>query len=98
MDSYRWEAELPRVPFKRRNAIGKAFAVPVLTRLLVALSLCLTTPVEGTFPQWFPGSLAIPHRHDVLDDILLDARFTAARYSDLTSEFVNFHRNPTTMA
>ena len=69
------------------GSAADAFAVSVLTRLLVAVSLCLTTPTEGVFPQWFSSGLAAPYRHDVLDDIFFDASLIAARYSDLTSEF-----------
>ena len=37
---------------RRRNAIGNAFAVPVVTRLLLALSLVHQAAGTSSFPPW----------------------------------------------
>ena len=84
------EKSSPGIGYQRRNAIGNAFAVPVVTRLLLALSLVVQGEGLSAFPAWANQDLAAPYRHDVLDDIFAEASFLAEGYKDLVSEFDSF--------
>ena len=77
----------PGTGYQRRNAIGNAFAVPVVTRLLLALTMVVRGEGLRAFPFWADRNLAAPYRHDVLDDIFTEASFLAASYKDMVSEF-----------
>ena len=65
--------------YQRRNTIGNAFAVPVITRLLMALTLVVRGEGISAFPMWADRQLAAPYRHDVLDDVD-EASFIASSY------------------
>ena len=80
----------PGVGCQRRNAIGNAFAVPVITRLLIALTMVVRGEGSSAFPMWADRNLAAPYRHDVLDDIFTEASFVAAKYGDLASELNDY--------
>ena len=84
------EKSSPSIGYQRRNAIGNAFAVPVMTRLLLALSLVVRGEGLSAFPSWADRNLAAPYRHDFLDDIVTEASFLANGYQDLVSEFDSF--------
>ncbi len=74
----------------RRNAVGNAIAVPVLSRLILAMLMALKlVPAVGTpkFPQWADPSLPCPYFRDVADDLLVEAESLAAPFADLTSAF-----------
>ena len=81
------EKASPSTGYQRRNAIGNAFAVPVITRLLLALSMVVRGEGLSAFPTWADRSLAAPYRHDMLDDLFAEASFLAKGYADLVSEF-----------
>ena len=74
-------------PYRRRNAIGNAFAVPVTARLLYALALSLTVTTSDAFPLWGDKDLPAPYHHDCLDDLLTPIRDVSSKYSDLCCEF-----------
>ena len=63
----------PGTGYQRRSAIGNAFAVPVVTRLLLALTMVVRAEGLSAFPSWADRNLAAPYRHDVLDDIFAEA-------------------------
>ena len=77
----------PGTGYQRRNAIVNAFAVPVVTRLLLALTMVVRGEGPSAFPSWTDRNLAAPYRHDVLDDIFAEASFLAKSYEDMVSEF-----------
>ena len=58
---------------RRRNAAGNAFAVPVITRILIALCTCLETPTASAMNLWLDPRLPTPFYPDVLDDIFPEA-------------------------
>ena len=74
-------------PYKRRNALGNAFAVPVISRLLYALTLSLTVTTSAAFPLWGDRTLPAPYRHDCLDDLLAPIGQISSKYTDLACEF-----------
>ena len=80
----------PGVGYQRRNAIGNAFAVPVITRLLVALTMVVRGEGTSAFPMWADRQLAAPYRHDVLDDIFTEASLIAANYRGRAAEFDDY--------
>ena len=74
----------------RRNAVGNAIAVPILSRLILAMLMALRmVPVTGEpkFPQWSDPQLPCPYFHDVADDLLEAAESLAAPFADLTRAF-----------
>ncbi len=74
----------------RRNAVGNAIAVPILSRLILAMLMALKlVPAAGTpkFPQWADPSLPCPYFHEVADDLLVEAESLAEPFADLTSAF-----------
>ena len=75
---------------RRRNAVGNAFAVPVITRILLALCACLELPKASAMSLWLDPALPSPFYPDVLDDLFPSALALASEYSDLTSEFDDF--------
>ena len=46
---------------RRRNAVVNAFAVPVITRILVALCVCLEAPKAPAMSLWLDPSLPAPY-------------------------------------
>ena len=72
---------------KRRNAIGNAFAVPVVRRILQALVVAHWSTSSQGMGMWQDTELAAPYHPDVLDDILPHAQRIAAEFQDLTEEF-----------
>ena len=80
----------PGVGYQRRNALGNAFAVPVITRLLLALTMVVRGAGSRAFPMWADRNLAAPYRHDVIDDIFTEPSFVAANYEDLVTEFDDY--------
>ena len=80
----------PGLGYQRRNAVGNAFAVPVITRLLLALTMAVQGESTSAFPMWADRRLAAPYRHDVLDDIFTEASFIAECYRDLVTEFEDY--------
>ena len=79
----------PAAFYQRRNAVGNAFAVPVITRLLVALASVLSSQASSACPLSADQSPAAPYRHDVLDDNILEAAPIALDFSDLTLDMSN---------
>ena len=75
---------------RRRNAIGNAFAVPVITRILLALCMCLETPKASAMIMWQDPCLTAPFYLDVLDDIIPQAMVFAHECVDLTAEFDSY--------
>ena len=55
---------------RRKNAVGNAFAVPVITRLLIALCLCFDQAKASHTALWECQSLPAPLHPDILDDLL----------------------------
>jgi site-specific DNA-cytosine methylase len=55
---------------KRKNAVGNAFAVPVITRLLMALCMCFDPVKASSTSLWECQSLPAPLHADTLDDLL----------------------------
>ncbi len=87
--------DLPERPthILRRNAVGNAIAVPILSRLILAMLMALRmVPVAGElkFPQWSDPQLPCPYFHDVADDLLVEAEAIAAPFADLTCAFDAF--------
>ena len=59
---------------QRRNAVGNAFAVPVVRRILQALVVAhWSTSFQG-MGMWQDIELAAPYHPDILDDILPQAQ------------------------
>ena len=75
---------------RRRNAVGNAFAVPVITRILIAICACLETPKASAMNLWLDPSLPTPFYPDVLDDIFPEATKLASEFSDFSSGFDSF--------
>ena len=75
---------------RRRNAVGNAFAVPVIARILIALCTCLEAPRVSAMSLWLDPTLPVPYYPDVLDDLFPKALELASEYSDLTSEFDSY--------
>ena len=73
--------------YTRKNAVGNAFAVPVIARLLSALVAVVSFPGGGAFPAYSSPNLMAPYVHDALDDILPEAACIAAEFGDLTNSF-----------
>lgn len=71
---------------KRRNAVGNAFSVAVVSRLLTALVIVICSNF-GSVPSLEHPGLAAPYHHDVRDDLLPSIQKTAADFSDFTAEF-----------
>ena len=44
--------ETDETKYKRRNALGNAFAVPVISRLFIAMIMALKIPSSSAFPLW----------------------------------------------
>ena len=76
-----------RMQYTRKNAVGNAFAVPVIARLLSALVAVVSVPGGGAFPAYSSSNLMAPYVHDALDDILPEAACIAADFGDLTNSF-----------
>ena len=72
---------------RRRNAMGNAFAVPVIARILMALGICLEAPTATAMKLWLDLSLPTRYYPDVLDDIFPVAMELASEFSDLTTDF-----------
>ena len=70
--------------------MGNAFAVPVITRLLVALSLCLEPAAASPTALWLDPSLPLPMYPDILDDLFTPALELAQEFKDLTVDFDKF--------
>ena len=64
------EATDDRTHYKRRNAVGDGFTVPVISRILVSLCFALETNQAGAMAMWKDPNLAAPFHDDVLDDLL----------------------------
>ena len=75
---------------KRKNAVGNAFAVPVIARLLTALVMTINFPKAGAFPAWSDPALLAPYKHDTLDDLLPEAALLAQEFQSIASRFDNF--------
>ena len=75
---------------RRKNAVGNAFAAPVITSLLVALSLCLEPAAASPTALWLDPSLPLPMYPDILDDLFTPALELAQEFKDLTIDFDNF--------
>ena len=84
------EVNLVQFWVTKGNAIGNAFAVPVIARLLLALTMTVQGEGTSAFPMWANRGLAAPYRHDVLDDVFTEASFIANCYRDLVSEFDDY--------
>ena len=68
------DPQTAQTKMKRRNAVGNAFAVPVISRLFIALIMALKIPSSSAFPIWSGMNRTQPYIHDVLDDILPKAQ------------------------
>ena len=71
---------------RRRNAVGNAFAVPVVRRILQALVIAHWSKGSQGMEMWADTQLAAPYHPDILDDILPHAQSIAAEFQDLTCE------------
>ena len=74
----------------RRNAVGNAFAVPVIRRILMGLCVAVQSKTVTGTGLWQDRSLAAPFHPDVLDDILPQAQCLAEAFLDLTADFDNY--------
>ena len=72
---------------RRRNAVGNAFAVPVVRRILQALVVAHWSKGSKGMEMWADTQLAAPYHPDILDDILPHTQSIAAEFQDLTCEF-----------
>ena len=72
---------------RRTNRVGNAFAVPVITRLLMALCLFFDLVKASNTSLWECQSLPAPLHPDILDDLLEPAQAFAREFKDLTQEF-----------
>ena len=78
--------ETEKTKMERWNAVGIAFAVPVISRLFIALIMPLKIPSSSVFPLWSGMNMTQPYMHDVLDDILPRAQELSIEFQDLTQE------------
>ena len=72
---------------RRNNSVGNAFAAPAITRLLVALSLCLQPAASLPSSLCLDPLLPLPIYPDVLDDLFTPALELAKEFQDLTADF-----------
>ena len=72
---------------QRRNAVGNAFAVPVIRRILQALMVAHWSTSSQGMGMWQDKELAAPYHPDILDDILPQAQRMAEEFQDQTEEF-----------
>ena len=72
---------------QRRNAVGNAFAVPVIRRILQALMVAHWSTSSQGMGMWQDKELAAPYHPDILDDICPLAQKIAEEFQDLTEEF-----------
>ena len=93
MDEYKAEkasTDEHTVANRRRNAVGNAFAVPVVRRILQALVVAHWSKGSKGMEMWADTQLAAPYHPDILDDILPRAQSIAAEFQDLTCKFDQF--------
>ena len=94
---YTTEANSRDTQNQRRNAVGNAFAVPVIRRILTGLCVALQTRQatsvtsrpgpSNMISNWSNNSLAAPFHPDVLDDLWPQFGELAEEFKDLTEEF-----------
>ena len=75
---------------KRRNAVGNAFAVPVIRRLRSALCVALQGSPTEAMTLWCNQTLAAPFHADVLDDTLQPIAHIAAQFQGLQDDFASY--------
>ena len=76
-------------PYDRRSAVGNAFAVPAVARLLFALTMALSVPESSAYNRW-SGGLQQLYFHDILDDVLEPIQKISSKYGNLTCEFEEY--------
>ena len=70
--------------------MGNAFEVLVITRILMALCICVEAPKASAMRLWLDPNLPTPYYPDVLDDMFPIAIKLASEFSDLIADFDNY--------